>query len=181
MCIRDRLVTAGPTASYSLTAPTNSGSYDVGTTITFNFSATSFVNVSSMSAPLDSASTITNGQVIDVNSLNAGAHTFVITATDGLGTTSTTTITFQVHATAAGVINAVNQGAQRGLITPATQSNLVSMLNTIQSYVNAGKLNQAKSQLQSFITYVQGQSGYSIDASYAARLVNWAQDLYNRL
>ncbi len=38
----------------------------------------------------------------------------VITARDQAGITSTTTIAFQVHATATGLISAVNDEAQRG-------------------------------------------------------------------
>src|SRR5207245_3714220 len=109
-----RLVPVGPTISYSMTAPTNNGSYDVGTTIAFGDSATSIANALTPSAKLDSATSLTNGQVINLDNLNAGTHTIVITATDQLGNTSTTTFTFQVHATVGGMVNAVNQGAAAG-------------------------------------------------------------------
>src|SRR5207245_9453057 len=47
-----RLVTVGPTISYTMAAPTNSGSYDVGLTITVNYSATSAATVASMTTKL---------------------------------------------------------------------------------------------------------------------------------
>src|SRR5439155_634202 len=99
-----RLVTVGPTISYTMAAPTNSGPYDVGLTVpaTVNFGATSVANVASLTATLDNTISLSNGQAIDMDTLNAGAHTIVITAKDQLGNTSTTTTTFQVHATAAG-------------------------------------------------------------------------------
>jgi hypothetical protein len=176
-----RLDTIGPAITYSMTAPTNSGSYDVGTTITFNFSASSPDNVASLSATLDSVANLTNGQVIDLDTLTAGTHTIVITAVNQLATSSTTTITFQVHATVGGLISAVDQGAQRGLITSTEQIQLDGILNSAQSYLKKGNVAAAKSMLSYFISSVQSQSGRSINAAYAARLVNWAQDLYNRL
>jgi hypothetical protein len=176
-----RLDTVGPTITYSMTAPTNGTSYDVGTTITFNFSATSPDNVVSQSATLDSTLALTNGQVINVNNLNAGTHTIVIVATNQLGSSSTTTITFQVHATVGGMINAVNQGAQAGFINALAQPRLVSILQSVQTYLNAGSVTAAKNQLTYFVSYVQSQSGVGINATYAARLINWANDLKSRL
>jgi hypothetical protein len=113
--------------------------------------------------------------------LNAGVHTIVIVATNQLGSSTTNTITFQVHATVGGQINAVNQGTSAGYITTAVQPRLVAMLNSVQSYLKAGNNTAAKAQLQAYISYVQSQSGYGINATYAARLINWAQDLYSRL
>jgi hypothetical protein len=175
--------TVPPTIGYSMmTLPTNNGSYDVGTTITFSFSATTFiVGIASLTATLDSTTALTSGQAINVDNLNAGTHTIVITAIDLAGNISATTITFQVHATVGGMINAVNQGAAAGLITSTTQQKLVAMLNAIQIYLNSGNIAGAKSQLNAYISYVQTQSGTTINASYASRLVNWAQDLLSRL
>ena len=124
---------------------------------------------------------LTNGQVMNVNNLKAGTHAIVITATDQLGNTSTTTVTFQVHATVGGMINAVNQGTQQGLITPMQQTKLISILNSVQSYLNAGNTTGAKNQLSYFITTVQSQSGVGINTAYAVLLINWAQDLSSRL
>ena len=55
------------------------------------------------------------------------------------------------------------------------------MLNTVQSSINAGNPAAAKSALTNYMNYVKSQSGAGINAAYATRLVNWAQDLYNRL
>ena len=143
--------------------------------------ATSAANVASLTATLDNTIALANGQAIDMDTLNAGAHTIVITAKDQLGNTSTTTNTFQVHATVGGLINAVNQGAQRGLMTSTQQMKLVSILNSAQSYLNAGNVAAAKSMLNNFISNVQAQRGLGINAAYADRLINWAQDLYGRL
>ena len=45
----------------------------------------------------------------------------------------------------------------------------------------AGNPAAAKSALTNYMNYVKSQSGAGINAAYATRLVNWAQDLYNRL
>src|SRR5262249_55638376 len=85
-----RLDTVGPTASSTLTAPTNNGSYDLGTNPTFSYSGTDTDGVASISAKLDSTTTISSGGSINLYTLAAGSHTLLITATDGLGNVSTT-------------------------------------------------------------------------------------------
>src|SRR5439155_10960056 len=137
--------------------------------------------VASLTATLDSTITLSNPQAIDMDTLNAGSHSIVVAATDQLGNKSSTTITFQVHATVAGMINAVNQGAKAGLINALAQPRLVSILQSVQTYLNAGNVTAAKNQLTYFVSYVQSQSGVGINATYAARLINWANDLKARL
>jgi len=83
--------------------------------------------------------------------------------------------------TVAGQINAVNKGAAAGLITSVQQSKLTALLQIVQYYLNAGNTASAKSALNNYISWVQLNSGKSINAAYAALLINWAQHLYNRL
>ena len=81
-----------------------------------------------------------------------------------------------------GLVSLVGAGpGDPGLITAKVGSSLVSMLNTVQSSINAGNPAAAKSALTNYMNYVKSQSGAGINAAYATRLVNWAQDLYNRL
>jgi len=79
-----------------------------------------------------------------------------------------------VHATLQGLIDAVNQGVARGKITSAQGASLVTQLQSATG-------SSAKSKLTKLISQVQSQSGVSIDAGYAALLVNWANDLITRL
>jgi len=177
-----RLDRTGPTVSYSITAPTNSGPYDVGQAVTLSFSATDPDHVASTSAGLDGTTAIASGMAFNTETLAAGTHTIVITAKDALGNVSTTTITLTVHATVAGLTTAVNDGVTASNITSGTvSSQLLSYLSSAQSALNAGNYTSAKSYLASFVTLVQAQSGVSINAAYAALLAGWANDLIGRL
>jgi hypothetical protein len=122
---------------------------------------------------LDGTTTIIGG-VIDIATLKAGPHTIVVTAVDGLGNKSTTTLTFTVHATINGLINAVNDGAAKGLITAAEKTNLLWYLQKAQAS------GTPKNFLSQFVWEANYQSGKAINAAYAALLVNWGNDLIAR-
>jgi hypothetical protein len=176
-----RLDTVGPATSYSLTAPTNAGSYDLGTGPTLTYSASDLDGVSTISASLDSTTAISTGGTINVFTLLAGTHTIVITASDGVGNTSALTITFQVHATIGGLVSAVNYGVSHGLLSSSLQSSLLSLLQSAQTALNAGNNTSAKSYLNSFVTQVQNASSKNLSSSYATLLLSWARDLVARL
>jgi hypothetical protein len=177
-----RLDRTGPAITSSMTAPTNAGSYDVVPAVTLTYSAADVDNVASLSAVLDGTTSITSGVAFNTETLNPGAHTIVITAKDGLGNVSTTTITLTVHATVAGLTTSVNDGVTNKLITSTTTSSkLLSYLSSAQSALNAGDHTTAKSYLASFVSLAQAQSGVTINAVYAALLVAWANDLISRL
>jgi len=98
-----------------------------------------------------------------------------------LGNVSTTTITFQVHATIGGLSTAVNDGLKTGLISSSTTANkLLALLSLAQNALNTGNYTQAKSYLSSFISAVQLQSK-TINTAYANLLIGWANDLIARL
>ncbi|MGZ4396244.1 MAG: hypothetical protein ACXVZ2_12890, partial [Gaiellaceae bacterium] len=113
---------------------------------------------------------LTSGGLINLDTLGVGAHTIVVTATDALGNVSSQTITFQIHATVTGLINAVNEGASRGLITASEAAVLVSELQS------ALKGNSGKTKISQSLSMVQSASGGSINAAYAALLIAWAND-----
>jgi hypothetical protein len=177
-----RLDRSGPAISYTITAPTNAGSYDAGQVVTLTDSASDVDNIGSLGAVLDGATVLTSGVGFNTETLSAGTHTIVITARDGLGNVSTTTVTFTVHATVAGLTKAVNDGVTAAKITSTTTSNqLLSYLSSAQTALNANNHVSAKTYLASFVSAVQAQSGGYINAAYAAFLVSWAQDLILRL
>ena len=177
-----RLDRAGPTITYSITAPTNGSFYDVGKAVTLTFSASDVDNVASTTAVLDGVTTLSSGAAFNTETLAAGGHTIVITSRDGLGNASTTTITITVHATIAGLTTAVNDGRSSNKITSSTTSSqLLSYLTSAQNALNAGNTAQAKSYLASFVSYVQAQSAVTITPAYATLLAGWANDLIARL
>ncbi|HUZ82918.1 MAG TPA: Ig-like domain-containing protein, partial [Gaiellaceae bacterium] len=167
------LDTTGPTIALSLPSPTNGTYYDVGATLTIGYNATDASGVGTIVVKLDSA--MLTGNVIDLDTLAPGTHTIVITATDAAGNVSTKTVTFQVRATIAGLIAAVNDGVAKGFITAAEQTTLLADLKSAQ----VGSSAHAK--LPRFVSDVQSQSGKAISAGYAALLVSWTNDLLSTL
>jgi hypothetical protein len=166
-----RLDRTAPVITASLPAPTNGTFYDVGKKITLTYGATDVDNATT-TVVLDGKTAIVGG-VIDIDTLTTGAHTIVVTATDGVGNTSTKTLTFTIHATINGLINAVNDGAARGLITSSEQSLLIW-------YLQKALQNSAKIRIGQFNWEVNYQSGKAINAAEAALLLSWGNDLYAR-
>jgi hypothetical protein len=162
--------TAPPVVTASLQAPptTNSGWYDVGAKISLTLGSSDRV-----SATLDGNS-ISSGP-IDLDTLTAGVHTILVRGFDDAGNVTVKTITFQIHATLAGLLAAVNDGYTKGFITAAEQATLVGLLQ------QAIKGNSGRVKLPAFTAEVQAQSGRAIAAGYAALLLNWAADLQPRL
>jgi hypothetical protein len=167
-----RLDTTPPAITASLPAPTNGTFYDVGKKITLTYGATDVDNATT-TVVLDGKTAIAGG-VIDIDTLTAAAHTIVVTSVDGLGNTSTKTLTLTIHATISGMIGAVNDGASRGLITATEQSNLNWYM---QKALGSGA---KRNFISSFNFEVSSQSGKAINAAEAALLLSWGNDLYAR-
>jgi hypothetical protein len=163
-----RLDTTGPTISASLSAPQATIGYDGSADITISSGATDVSGVSSVTVKLDGTTTVTGG-VIDIDTLMAGTHTLVVTAVDGLGNTSSVTLTFQIHPSLAGIKNAVAEGTKSGLITTTEQAKLLSILGSTAT----------KTSLTNFINEVKAASK-AIASREASILTSWAQDLYAR-
>jgi len=165
--------TVAPVVTSSLPAPPigNNGWYDIGVKIAFTFGT----GEGTVGAKLDGATTLTSGGLIDFDSLAAGAHSIVITSVDAVGNTTTQTVSFEVHATLAGLLAALNDGFGRGWISSATQSSISS---NIQS---AMKGNSAHTKLQWVASTVQQQSGISILSAYASLMLGWTNDLLLRV
>jgi hypothetical protein len=161
--------TAPPAVSVSLQAPptTNSGWYDIGTKISLTFSGSDGI-----SATLDGHA-ISSG-LIDLDTLTAGSHTIVVRGFDAAGNLTTQAITFQVRATLAGLLAAVNDGYARGFITATEKVTLVNLLQ--QAIKGNGRV-----KLPAFTAEVQLQSGRAIASGYAALLLSWAAELQLRL
>jgi hypothetical protein len=168
-----RLDTTGPTISASLSAPQSATiGYDGTAAITISSSSTDVSGVASTTFKLDATTTLT-GSVINIYSLTAGTHTLAITSVDGLGNSSSVTLSFQFHPSLAGVVAAVKAGYSAASISSTEQAKLLGYLNNTTSPV--------KTNLTNFLNEVKAQSGTpSLTATEAALLTSWAQDLYNR-
>ena len=174
-----RLDTSGPAITDALSAPSNNGSYDVGQSVTFTFGASDVDGVSTTTAYLDRTITLSSGGLFNTETLLAGSHSIVVTATDALGNTTTTTVLLQVHATAAGLVTALNDGVRNGKIT-TNINNLVTKLQAAQAAYARGDNATARGLLSTFLNQESSQAGKGIDAAYSALLVNWTNDLISR-
>jgi hypothetical protein len=168
----------GPSITYSVPAPTNAGSYDVGAALAFSFAATDANGVASISSKLDTSISLTSGGRIDIDSLMSGTHTVIISSTDRAGNVSSLTFTFTIHATPQGIVNAINDAATRGWVTTSYAGTLVTQM---QQVIKAGLgTANAKAKLKQFITYVQYPPAGALTSGFQALLLNWANDLLSR-
>src|SRR2546428_9486380 len=87
---------APPTVTATLAAPpaTNSGWYDVGTTVAFSFAGSD-----ATSATLDGTISLANGGRIDLDTLTARTHTIVVPGVDAARQLAASTIAVPVRAT----------------------------------------------------------------------------------
>ena len=173
-----RVDITGPTTV--VTSPAPGSTHDVGQLVPFTYTTSDVDNVVSSSATLDGKA-IANGSMIDVDTLTPGTHTIVVSAKDGLGNVSTTTATFQVHATVAGLIRAVADGVAKGKIASLLLVPLEVPLLAAAAELASHAPKLAILDLKVFIALVQSQSGKKIDSGYASLLVAWTTDLIARL
>ena len=114
-----RLDTTGPAITASLSAPQQTIGYDGTANITLTDSATDVSGVASLRATLDGVAL--SSSTINVETLTAGVHTIVATAADGLGNTSTVTLTLTLHPSLTGIEDAVKAGYSAGSISAASE------------------------------------------------------------
>ena len=170
----------GPTITDSLSTPNNGTFYDVGTPITLIWAATDLNGVKISSATIEGQTISSSGGTIDVDVLTAGTHTVTITATDKAGNTTISSLTFTIHATPQGLINAVNDGLARGWITKAYASTLVTQLQQVIKGLQSSTAN-GKAKLQQFISYVQYPTKNALTPAFQTLLLSWGNDLYSRM
>ena len=115
----------------TLSAPNNGTFYDVGTPITLNWTATDLNGVSSSIGSSEGQTISSSGGKIDIAVMTAGTHTVTISATDKAGNVSTMTLTFTIHATPQGLINAINDGAARGWISASFKTTLITQMQQV--------------------------------------------------
>ncbi len=131
--------------------------------------------VASTSVTFDGAAAV-NGQVLDMFFLNPGLHTIVVTATDNLSNTGTTTRTFTLTPTAASLINTLDRALALGLITNnGAYNGLHAKLLAAQSAHDRGDHATEWNILGAFINQVTAKTGNGIDPATAARLIAFAQ------
>jgi hypothetical protein len=171
------LDTTGPAVSASISPPNNGMYYDVGARITVTWTSTDPNGTGTSSASIESQTISSSGGTIDVDSLLAGSHTLTVTGFDAAGNSRSVTITVTIRATAAGILNAINDGATRGFMTAAEKATLVSSINNV---IGAGG-NSGSAKMRQFISQLQSATTAQLSADYKTLLLNWANDALSRM
>jgi hypothetical protein len=171
-----------PTLAPALSAPNNGAYYDVGTPITLTWGASDLNGIRSTVATIEGQTVAVSGGTIDVDVLTAGAHTVTITSVDNAGNVTTTTMTFTIHPSPQGILNAIYDGMNRGWITASYGSTLVTQEQQVIKAQSSSTISNEKTKLKQFITYLDGnRPPVGITAAYQTLLLNWANDLLGRL
>jgi hypothetical protein len=169
--------TTGPTISASLSTPQQSIGYDGTSNITLTESATDPSGISSTTYTLDGCAF--SGSTINIYTLTAGTHTLVVKAVNGLGTSSSTTLTFSVHPSVVGVEDLVKYDFGTSCFTSSIESTLLGYFTGYATQT----MTQIQADLTNFMNAVTADTKGSrptISSSVASLLTNWAQDLYTR-
>ncbi|HMC71529.1 MAG TPA: Ig-like domain repeat protein, partial [Mycobacteriales bacterium] len=168
-----------PAVTPTVSAPNNGTFYDVGTKVVLTWTATDLNGVRSTSGSVEGQTISASGGTIDVDVLTAGVHTVTITSTDNAGNVTTKSITFTIHPTAAGLLNAVNDGVARGWITTSFGATLVSQIQQIIKAAGSSSAN-VRAKINQLISTLQYPPTGGITAAYRTLMLNWANDLLSR-
>ena len=174
------LDTTPPTIT--ITSPTPEGKvFDTNSTSTISYTATDAGSgVKTTSVTLDGTAS-TNGATIDTFFLNPGTHSLVVTASDNLDNTGTSTRTFKVQATSASLLSSWSRARTLGLVpdTKTYNGGRDKLLAALESH-NRGQHATEWNQLAAFISLLQAQRGQGVQAATADRFIAWARDLIAR-
>jgi hypothetical protein len=120
-----------------------------------------------------------SGQPIDLlTELSIGAHTFVVTATDGVGNASYTNVALMIVVTAASVKDDVAKFLGRGEIKNRGLANsLLVKLSAAADARATGDCVTARNVYNAFIAELQAQSSHGVNANAASVMIADAQYL----
>ena len=156
-------------------------------TITLDFTAVDTESgVASISATLDGIA-VENGESIELWSpdtgLSLGPHVFAVTAIDNAGNSATETVEFNVIATVGSLQDLVDILWESGFFSSpkGIRTSLLQKLYVVERYIDAGKIEDAKSVLGAFINQLEAQSGKHVSEYAAYILITDAQYIRDNL
>jgi hypothetical protein len=120
----------------------------------------------------------TQGQVLDMYTLQPGLHTVTVTASDRVGNTATASKVFRVRATAASLLSNIDRANREGLLkNEGIHTNLRSELQAALAAHQRGAHSVEHNNLTAWINDLEAQAGSGIDAATARRFIAYAKDL----
>jgi hypothetical protein len=153
-------------------------------TLDYNVGDGAGSGVREITASLDGATTLAghglaSGQPIDLlTELSLGTHTFIVQATDNLGNTSMSSVTFTIIVTPDSIKDEVSHFSATGAIKNKGLANsLLAKLNAAAKARARGNCKTASNIYEAFINELQAQSGNGVDAAAAAIMIQDAQYL----
>ena len=160
-----------------LTEPAATG-YDTDDFASVQYTITdSLSGVETQSVQFDGTE-VPTGYVLDMFTLNSGAHAAVATATDFVGNTGSATRAFTLLATTESLSNNLTRAVAEQLVTdPKVEKGLRDKLNAALKSHATAKHPTEVNQLAAVRDQLLGQAGKGVDATYAARMVGWTNDL----
>ena len=121
---------------------------------------------------------VPTGHVLDMFTLDTGAHTAVATATDFVGNTGTATRTFTLLATTESLSNNLTRAVAEKLVTdPKVEKGLRDKLDAALKSHATGKHPTEVNQLGAVVQQLEGQRGKGVNAVFAQRMIGWTNDL----
>ncbi|HLQ62346.1 MAG TPA: hypothetical protein VK131_10820, partial [Candidatus Acidoferrales bacterium] len=175
-----QLVKLDNTAPVTTIVQPSATPYPHSATLTLNYTVSDGTGsgVASFTPTLDGATTLAghglaSGQAIDLlTEMTLGSHTFRVVATDNLGNTGTTSVTFTVIATPHSLVDDVTQFFALGKIkNRGLEQSLLAKLDAASDALDRGTCNAARNLYQAFINELMAQSGKGIDATAAATMI----------
>jgi hypothetical protein len=156
-------------------------SYPHSATLTLGYSLSdgNGSGVASFTPTMDGSPTLpdghglSSGQSINLlTEMTLGTHVFSISATDNVGNTGSTSVTFTVIVTPDSIKGDVSQFLGAGKIKNNGEANsLLAKLNAAANARAAGRCDTANNIYQAFINELNAQSGKGVDAAAAAIMI----------
>ncbi|WP_194410782.1 hypothetical protein [Microbacterium cremeum] len=121
---------------------------------------------------------VPSGHVLDMFTLDTGAHAVEATATDFVGNTATATRAFTLLATTESLSNNLTRAVAESLVTDVkVEKGLRDKLNAALKSHASGKHPTEVNQLAAIVEQLEGQLGKAVEAEFGARMIGWANDL----
>lgn len=158
--------------------------YTRGQTVTLAFTATDPLpgsGLQAITATLDGQAVV-DGQVVDLQWLELGTHTLVVTATDTAGWETVVPAAFELTATLESLIETVERFCDLGEVdNHGICNSLLQKLRHALDKADGGQPGVAVNVLNAFINEVEAQTGKHISRRAALLLISDAQQLTEQM
>ena len=120
-----------------------------------------------------------DGDVLDMYLFYPGTRTVSVTATDNVGNSATTPLTFELHATAASLLSNLDRARDEGRLAdpPGVYNSLHAKLTNAKKKHDAGQHAVEWNVLGAWVNELEAQRGHHVAVRIADRFIAYAEDL----